>query len=209
MAKAAALVSDPQHVFINCPFDTEYQPLFDAIVFAVHDCGFQPRCAKEARDSGTVRIEKILQLIRECRYGIHDLSRVELSETTGLPRFNMPLELGLFIGCKHYGDRRDKLKNYLIMDEQDYNYQKSTSDISGQDIVYHHNNPKEAIRHIRDWLNDKRHRHFIPSGSVIVERYEQFELDLPDLCAEYQQRREELTFIDYTSLVRFWLESNS
>jgi len=31
-----------QSVFINCPFDPEYAPLFEAIVFAVHDAGFRP-----------------------------------------------------------------------------------------------------------------------------------------------------------------------
>jgi hypothetical protein len=28
------------HVFINCPFDRTYKPIFDAIVFAVRDLGF-------------------------------------------------------------------------------------------------------------------------------------------------------------------------
>ena len=32
------------HVFINCPFDDQYKPLFNAIVFAIHDCGFVARC---------------------------------------------------------------------------------------------------------------------------------------------------------------------
>ena len=27
------------NVFINCPFDAIYKPLFDAMIFAVHDCG--------------------------------------------------------------------------------------------------------------------------------------------------------------------------
>ena len=37
-----------KNVFINCPFDDSYNPLFEAIVFAVHDIGFRPRCAREA-----------------------------------------------------------------------------------------------------------------------------------------------------------------
>ncbi len=28
-----------RRVFINCPFDAQYQPLIEAIVFAVRDCG--------------------------------------------------------------------------------------------------------------------------------------------------------------------------
>ena len=46
------------NVFINCPFDPAYKPLFDATVFAVHDCGFIPRCALEEEDASQVRIEK-------------------------------------------------------------------------------------------------------------------------------------------------------
>ena len=43
--------------------------------------------------------KKICQLILESPYGIHDLSRIELDPSTQLPRFNMALELGLFLGA--------------------------------------------------------------------------------------------------------------
>jgi hypothetical protein len=58
-------------------------------------CGFRPRCALELDDSAEVRIDKILRKIAECRFGVHDLSRTELDAASALPRFNMPLELGL------------------------------------------------------------------------------------------------------------------
>jgi hypothetical protein len=45
-------------VFINCPFDPDYRPIFDALVFVVHDCGYFARCAKEIDDSGVIRIQK-------------------------------------------------------------------------------------------------------------------------------------------------------
>jgi hypothetical protein len=61
-----------------------------AITFAVHDCGFKARCTLEIDDAGRVRMDNILGLIRDCRFGIHDISRTELDETHGLPRFNMP-----------------------------------------------------------------------------------------------------------------------
>jgi len=41
-------------VFVNCPFDTQYKPLFEAIVFTVFACGFQPRCALEIDDASEV-----------------------------------------------------------------------------------------------------------------------------------------------------------
>ena len=99
------------NVFINCPFDTDYKALFYAIVFRVHDCGFVARCALEEGDASQVRIDKIYSIIAECRYGIHDISRTELDENFGLPRFNMPLELGIFLGAKKFGTGEQKKKN--------------------------------------------------------------------------------------------------
>lgn len=98
-------MATPYHagVFINCPFDARYRKLFLATVFAVFDCGFLPRCALEIEDGGEERIRKIKRIIRECRYGIHDISRVELDSKSRLPRFNMPLELGLFLGARNTG----------------------------------------------------------------------------------------------------------
>jgi hypothetical protein len=83
-------------VFINCPFDQKYQKFFDALVFAVIRCGFVARCAREIDDGGGTRIDKIMNLIEECPYGIHDISRTELDPTTRLPRFNIRWNWGFF-----------------------------------------------------------------------------------------------------------------
>ena len=85
-------------VFINCPFDDRYKPMFNALVFAIYELGFIARCAREADDSGEVRLAKIERIIRQCKYGIHDISEVTLDAVNHLPRFNMPLELGMFFG---------------------------------------------------------------------------------------------------------------
>jgi hypothetical protein len=106
------------HVFINCPFDTGFQPILNAIVFAVYDLGFVARCALEDDDAGEVRLAKIQRIIEECRYGINDLSTVTLDTVTGLPRFNMPLELDLFLGCKRFGAKNQSKKRTLILDSE-------------------------------------------------------------------------------------------
>jgi hypothetical protein len=85
-------------VFINCPFDGQYRSLFEAIVFTVQDCGCIARCALEVSDASQVRIEKIFKMISQCKFGIHDISLTELDPSHHLPRFNMPLELGMFLG---------------------------------------------------------------------------------------------------------------
>lgn len=129
-----AATSYDYDVFINCPFDFEYRPLLYALVFAVHDCGFRARSTLEIDDAGQVRIENIYSLIRDCRFGIHDISRTEPDETHGLPRFNMPLELGVFLGAAKFGRGRQREKRCLILDRERYRYQKYISDIAGQDI---------------------------------------------------------------------------
>lgn len=103
------------NVFINCPFDTEYKPLLDIIVFTVYDCGFIVRCALEDDDASQVRIDKIYNIIADCRYGIHDISRTNLDEASGLPRFNIPFELGVFLGAKKFGSEEQKRKNVLYL----------------------------------------------------------------------------------------------
>jgi len=64
-------------VFVNCPFDESYRSIFEAIVFAIHDCGYVARCSLEVSDASQVRIEKIAADIAACKFGIHDISRTE------------------------------------------------------------------------------------------------------------------------------------
>ncbi len=91
-------------VFINCPFSADYAEKFNAITFTVIRSGFTPRCAREADDAGEIRFEKICRIIRDCGQGVHDISRTEPDPHSGLPRFNMPLELGLFLGARKFGN---------------------------------------------------------------------------------------------------------
>jgi hypothetical protein len=110
------------HVFINCPFDRGYRAILDGIVFAIYDLGFVARCALEDDDGGEIRLSKIERIIEECRFGIHDLSAVAIDPATNLPRFNMPLELGLFLGCKRFGAPAQRKKKCLILDSDRYRY---------------------------------------------------------------------------------------
>jgi hypothetical protein len=197
-----------QHVFINCPFDADYTSLFEAIVFAVSDCGFRPRCALEIDDGSQIRIEKIFNIISDCRFGIHDISKTELDETTHLPRFNMPLELGMFLGAKKYGPDEQREKICLILDRESYRYQKFISDISGQDIRSHGNDPRTTISIVRNWLRSASPSIGMPGGEAIGARYDVFRRELPSLCRNLRLQTDELTFVDYTWLVTGWLNEN-
>lgn len=198
-----------REVFINCPFDPEYQNLFNAIVFAVFDCGYRARCAKEIDDSSEVRIDAITRIIASCKFGIHDLSRTELDKESGLPRFNMPLELGMFLAAKRLGGRRQREKVCLILDRSQYRYQRFVSDIAGQDIRSHRNSPRIAIRMVRDWLSTASGRVNIPGGAAIHGRYRLFRRDLPKVCARFQLTPQELTFNDHADMISRWLEETA
>jgi hypothetical protein len=195
------------NVFINCPFDEEYAPLFEAIVFAVNDAGFRPTCARERLDSSQVRLQKIVELIASARYSIHDLSRTALDDANALPRFNMPLELGIDLGCKAYNpDCPDK--SLLIFDSEQYRFQKFVSDISGQDIHQHGNNARTAVTRVRNWLRTESGNDNIPGGAAIYARYEAFRTDLPKICAEFKLDVDALTFADFLYTIGWWLKTN-
>ena len=196
------------HVFINCPFDAGYQQIFSAIVFAVYDLGFVARCSLEDDDAGEVRLTKIRRIIEECRYGINDLSTVTLDTVTGLPRFNMPLELGLFLGCKRFGAKNQSKKRTLILDSEQYRYRQFISDISGQDIRAHGGEPERAIRAVRDWLQATSKRQGLVGGGEIIEHYRRFQVDLPTICREAELETDRLTFIDLSTVVTDWLRAN-
>jgi uncharacterized protein YjiS (DUF1127 family) len=195
-------------VFINCPFDAEYQPVFEAIVFCVAACGFVPRCTLELTDAAEVRIHNIYQLVAECNHSIHDISRTEVQDQPyQLPRFNMPLELGIFLGAKRFGGRSSS-KRCLIMDRAPYRYKRFISDIGGQDIKAHDRSTARAIRHVRDWLQAAPGRAAIPGGATIWNKYRQFRRELPVIAEEAELAPAQLTFIDYLQLVINWLKEH-
>jgi hypothetical protein len=194
-------------VFINCPFDKDYRPLFEAIVFAVQIAGFKARCSLEADNAGQARLEKIMSIIAECKYGIHDISRTELNNKK-LPRFNMPLELGIDLGCREFGAILHKDKKLLIMDKKEHRYQQFISDISGQDIKAHNTNLKLIISMIRDWLRTESRNDDIPGGFYMYKRYKVFQKKLPDLRKALKLDLKNLPFADLSYTMHIWLEEN-
>jgi hypothetical protein len=203
------LRSYDRNVFMNCPFDPAYRPLFEAIAFTTAECGYHPRSALEVDDSSQVRIEKITGIISESRLAVHDISRTQLDRGTRLPRFNMPLELGIFLGAKSFGSADHKRKVAIILDTDRYRYQKFISDIAGQDIRTHGGRVDQAIHQVRDFLSTHREGGvFLPGGDKIVERYRRFVDSIPRTCRKLHLDPARLTFRDLTSLIFTWLEEH-
>ena len=190
-------------VFINCPIDEAYRPLFRAITFTVIRCDYVPRCALEEDDASELRLAKIFRLIGECRFGINDLSRTQSDR--GLPRFNMPLELGIFLGAKYFGGHGQDRKVSLTFERNPHSYERFISDLKGQDIVAHRNDPEFVVRKIRDWLSTNSQRRSLPGGHVLWRDYVKFSKWLPAKCQKVGFRLVDLTFDDYARLAYLWL----
>jgi len=139
-------------VFVNCPFDEDFAPILQAIAFCVVYLGFHPRLAPENADNAAARLDRIVELIRGSKYGIHDLTRCKSSAPSEFARMNMPFELGLDHACRRFGDGDLSDKRILILEHTRYDYQKTLSDISGWDIQSHNGNHEKAVRRVRSWL---------------------------------------------------------
>lgn len=190
-------------VFVNCPFDKEYLPLFEATIFVIHSLGFLPRCSREIDDGG-VRINKIIKIISECQYGIHDLCRTEIDPHTKLPRFNVPLELGIDMGCRYLGGKLHAEKLHLIMDRTPFRYRKLISDLAGNDPWAHNNNPLQVIRIIRNWLSTSNPEKHLPGADFLQKEYKLFRQHMPAICRRAGFRGE-IPYKDYSNIVADWI----
>lgn len=159
----------------------------------------------ETDDGAENRFAKIQAIVEQCRYGIHDLSRTESDGNPPLPRFNMPLELGLFIGARRYGDEEQKRKSVLILDVEQYRYQRFISDIAGQDIRAHGGEPARAIEAVATWLRIQSRSTTVPGGRRIAGEFAQFQERLPEILAVRQLHIDEMGFGDFVAIVTAWI----
>jgi hypothetical protein len=141
-----------QSVFINCPFDSAFAPILQAIAFCVTNLDFHPRLAPENADNAASRLDRILELVRGSKYAIHDLSRCRAASIGEYARMNMPFELGIDYGCRRFGGEPLSTKSVLILEETRHDYQRALSDIAGWDIEAHDGDHIKAVRHVRNWL---------------------------------------------------------
>lgn len=118
-------------VFINCPYDQGFEPLFNAIVFTVTALGFAPRSARDTEGFADTRILRITSTLAHSKYSIHDLSRFTGAGLDNFARFNMPLELGIALALRHERQGTAKPHNCLVLVTGAYEYQKFISDLAG------------------------------------------------------------------------------
>lgn len=137
---------NPDAVFLNIPYDEEFQNLYLAYITGLYQLGLTPHIASEI-SGGRRRLDRIFALIRNCRYSIHDLSRVELSPNpSATPRFNMPLELGMTIA---WTELNPESHTWSVWESSPYRLQMSTSDLNGTDPNIHNGTVEGILSELR------------------------------------------------------------
>ena len=143
MREKPAKLSD-NSVFLNIPYDEKFRRLYLAYISGLIHLGLDPHATIEI-PSCRNRLEKILDLVRSCRYSVHDLSRVELDKTSPrTPRFNMPFELGLAVAVSEIDGPHD----YFVFETVLRRASKSISDLGGADLYIHDGTVEGVMREL-------------------------------------------------------------
>ena len=177
-----------KNVFVNCPFDDDFRQLLLGVIFTILYFGYKPRLSLERADSAENRIDKITDLIKESKFGIHDLSRLVSSAKGEVYRMNMPFELGIDYGCKKLKGGKWKEKKILILEKERYRFQQAISDLSGCDIKNHEDEVDKIISSVRDWfITEELGRG--DSGNMVWDRFNDFQAYLYDEVVEKDGHR--------------------
>jgi hypothetical protein len=138
---------DPNGVFLNIPYDEEFSSLYIAYIVGLFQLDLVPHLASEI-PGGKRRLDRIFELIQSCRFSIHDLSRVEVSVApASLPRFNMPLELGMTIT---WANLHPKSHTWFVWESEPYRLQRSASDLNGTDPYIHSGTAEGVLSELRN-----------------------------------------------------------
>lgn len=133
-------------VFLNIPYDKKFERLFLAFISGTISLGLNPRATLEITNS-VRRLDRILDLIRQCEYSVHDLSRVEVDRgAPRTPRFNMPFELGLSVALDKSGEHGKRV--WFVCESRNYRLAKSLSDLNGTDPFIHDGTIEGVLREL-------------------------------------------------------------
>ena len=137
-------------VFLNIPYDRKYEPLYLAFIAGLCGFGLIPHATVEITGSAR-RLDRIISLIRRCRYSFHDLSRVQLDRTRpSTPRFNMPFELGLAVAR---AKNQRGTHEWFVFEALPHRLKKSLSDLDGTDPYIHQSTWQGVLRALANALS--------------------------------------------------------
>lgn len=189
-------------IFINCPFDDEYLPLLRAMLFVARFYGLEIKIASSELDSKSNRLTRIIALMKESKYSVHDLSKLRSNKEGEYYRMNMPFELGL-----DYGIGGDE-KVFLIFENEPYKLKIALSDINGWDVRPHLDKPETLVMEFRRWIVVNRD---LPptlksfSSSDIWYKYNDFYGSFSDYMTIHHLKDKEISIPEYLEFIDKYL----
>lgn len=206
-----------KNVFINCPFDDQFiNDILKPILFCLVKNELNPKLSLELSDSGEFRLQKITDIIKDCKFSIHDLSIVKSKKVGEYSRMNMPFELGIDFGLRNSGLKPLDEKKFLILEAEKYDYQKAISDISGMDIKVHGNDTLKVFNCVYSWLSETLKINGQPPPLSYSYEFADFNAELFDeMELKYKSERiakdyiEKISISEYIGEIRRFLTKDS
>jgi hypothetical protein len=166
--------SGNKSVFINVPYDFQFEPLCLAYICGIACFGLVPRATLEI--PGDRRLDRIIDLIVSCPFSLHDLSRVQLDRKKPCtPRFNMPFELGLAIAT---GKLVDPKHSWYVFETVRRRAEKSLSDLAGTDVYVHEGTVRGVLRQLSNaFIRQERQ----PNLAQMAAVYRYVRAELPSI----------------------------
>jgi hypothetical protein len=174
-------------VFLNVPYDDDYEPVFVALIAGILAVGRVPHCVLELPDHGDGRLVRLLRIIETCRTSFHDLSR------EGTPaRHNMPFEFGLSYARRAYLGAHD----CFLLERKANRTLKTLSDARMFDVHPHRGKPATAIACVLDALG-------LQNGNPNPIAVRQFRTRLVELAAAVKRKHRRKSLFHRATYIEF------
>jgi len=139
-------------VFLNYPFDSEFEGLANAMHFAVIAAGLIPVCANDLSVPDRPRLEMLIDAIINSHYSAHDFSRFTGEGDNNFARFNMPIEMGMAIFHALHTQRSGHRCAFFVATPHDH--QAFVSDLAGLDPKHYGQDDFQLVVSVYEWLRD-------------------------------------------------------
>jgi hypothetical protein len=140
---ASAENSLAHRLFLNVAYVRAHNDLILGYIAASTCYGLTPILLTE-QPTSNLRLIRLRELILSCDYSLHDLSYLKLERVNEwrVPRFNMPMELGMALALK-------PLETLWIFEAEPHRLWVSTSDVAGIDPRIHGGEAEGVFREFR------------------------------------------------------------
>lgn len=161
-------------VFLNYPFDADFETYSHAMHFGVVAAGLIPVCAKDLTTSDRPRLPMLVEGIIKCQYSAHDFSKLRGEGADNFARMNMPLEMGMALFYALQSQHPAHRCAFFVANS--YDYKIASSDLSGLDLITYDGNELSLVANVYEWLRDVIQSPFTKRLSTIIvkEKYNEF-----------------------------------